>query len=117
MSDTEPKSHDKVLLYVDQQFEDEDVDSDFDPFADPNVLAQSSLIQTQAWWRAEGDEAGEIPQSLLYELPLAMRTAQVRLAGLAVNIKSPSKLNWPCHKISSLGSMRSPRDWWLSHFG
>lgn len=87
MSDTESKRHDKVLMYVDQQFQDEDVDSDFDMFADSDVLAQSSLIQTQIWWRAEGDEAGEIPQSLLYELPLAMRTARARLAGVAVNIR------------------------------
>lgn len=93
MSDNEPRSHHKIVLCVDQKFEDGDLD--FDLFADPDVLAQSSLIQPQAWWRGEEDEAeaGEIPQSLLYELPLAMRTARARLAGIAVNINPPPEFD------------------------
>ncbi|KAK7698291.1 hypothetical protein SLS64_012656 [Diaporthe eres] len=89
MSDTEPR--DKLSQYLDEDFEDGP--SDLDLFADPDVLVQTSLIQTQAWWRAEDDEAREIPQSLLYELPLAMRTTEARLAGVAVNISHPCKLN------------------------
>lgn len=89
MSDAEPR--DRFSQYLDEDFEDGD--SDLDLFADPDTLVQCFLIQTHAWWRAEDDEAGEIPQSLLYELPLAMRTTGARLAGVAVNISHPPKLN------------------------
>lgn len=65
--------------------------SDLEELADPDFLVRS-LIQPHAWWHAEGGDAGEIPQSLLYELPLAMRASKARLAGVGVNISRPFKL-------------------------
>lgn len=93
MSDTAPSPHENFSRLMDRfGYEDEDETKDLDLFSDPDSLVQSSLIQTQAWCRTKSDE-GEIPQSLLYELPLAMRAAGALLAGVGVNINFPFKLN------------------------
>lgn len=63
--------------------------------ADPDLLVQSDLIPMQGWgkeWGDEGDEAEESIQSLLYELPLAMHSAGVPLAGIQVSIDPPYRL-------------------------
>ncbi|KAG6361102.1 hypothetical protein INS49_009326 [Diaporthe citri] len=66
--------------------------SDLEELADPDFLVQSCLIQPHAWWHAKGRDAGEVPQSLLHELPLAMSAAKACLAGVAANITRPFRL-------------------------
>lgn len=89
--------------------EEEEVQySDLEEFAaDPDFLVQSDLTRPHAWWHAKGAEAGEIPQSLLYELPLAMRASKTRLAGVAVSISQPCKLglNFSQHQLSGLSKV------------
>lgn len=52
--------------------------------ADLDLLVQSMGIQVSPW--VEADDA---PQSLLYEVPLAMRAVGVSLAGLRIDINMP----------------------------
>lgn len=70
--------------------------SHVDPYVDTDLLVQSDLIPMLEWgndWEdEEGDEAEESIQSLLYELPLAMHSAGVPLAGIQVCINPPFRL-------------------------
>lgn len=68
---------------------------DFTFIANPYRLQYdlTPMIRPQGSWRADGNAAGEVPKSLLYEIPLAMRRAEVKLVGLKVNIHYPPGLN------------------------
>lgn len=72
--------------------------------ADPDLLVQSDLIPMKEWGGKEGGEAERSIQSLLYELPLAMRSAGVSLAGIQVSINSPYRLalNMSRNQLSGL---------------
>lgn len=62
--------------------------------ADPDRLIQSEVIQRSPWWHARETEEEEPPQSLLYELPLALRAEGVSLAGFQARINTPLTFNF-----------------------
>lgn len=64
--------------------------ADPDLLADPDRLVESGLTHTQMWFNAQGQQAHEAPQSLLYELPLEMRAAgAAHLVGFKADISRP----------------------------
>lgn len=68
--------------------------SDIELFAHPNRLVMSVMVRPRQWWGARDIfESEGIPQSLLYELPLAIHRAGAKLAGYAVDIYRPYELN------------------------
>lgn len=68
---------------------------DFMTIANPYSLQYdlTPMIRPQESWLADGNAAVEAPKSLLYEIPLAMRTAEVNLVGFEVNVHYPHGLN------------------------
>lgn len=68
---------------------------DFMLIANPYRLQYdlTPMIKPQHSWLADGNAAEEVPNSLLYEIPLAMRTAEVNLVGFEVNMHCPHSLN------------------------
>lgn len=64
-----------------------------DIFEDPYRLIESLLIVRSPWWHARDAGEEEPPQSLLYELPLALRAEGVALAGFKTQINTPFTFN------------------------
>ncbi|POS74415.1 hypothetical protein DHEL01_v207189 [Diaporthe helianthi] len=71
--------------------------SNFLSFTDPGCFepALSYMVQPQSWTGLEAnDPQGDVPQSLLFEVPLAMHTAGAQMAALEVHLKcAPQKLD------------------------
>ena len=105
MSETHPNPWDTQFSVEDNWngWYDSIETSDLELYADPPHLAQCIMVQPQQWWREEGDAVRGIPQSLLYEIPLVMRAAEVKLAGFEVEINFPYvlELNKSSDQLSS----------------
>ncbi|KAK2599612.1 hypothetical protein N8I77_011351 [Diaporthe amygdali] len=80
---------------------------------DPDALVTDYCLPV-GWSPQNRSDVREFPQSLLYELPLAMRAAGAFLVGIKVNIQMPLKFNLPMsqHQLSGLGKIAQS----LEHF-
>jgi hypothetical protein len=82
--------------------------SDLELIANPHRLVHSIMVQPQQWWCARDDTALQIPQSLLYEIPLAIHSAGAKLHKLDIDITYPCtlNLNMSTQQMSSYAELR-----------
>lgn len=118
------RSHFTVCLFISDSYKGPDSDegpnyfhklslaealvADPDLVVDPDLLIKYSRIhEGHGWSKADASQAGEPPQSILYELPLAMHAAGATLAGLMVDTYHPYELslNISEEQISGFGEI------------